>query len=514
MSGGRGSPLEGSPAGLEARPAPEQGAFVRPGLLRRKCRTVPRGFGASAAPPPTPHRRLSGASSIRRRHAVSPVFIPEADLIFRAASGAGAAFTASRRKRQAPARAVCGIPKLRFVRPIGAGFFASVALFREERDVLDDVLPRFFAVKENKDAFESEHTASYKQMLRSTLAWARLEPHPGIVPIYCAWKEHGRVKIQMEFCQGGNLLEYVEHCLLHASSLGWQPEVHLCRCLFDALSGLAHIHSHDLCHNDIKPGNMFLGGVPLRLMLGDFGHLRKKDDDADGDEGDVRYIPKEMLNGHFSPAGDVFMLGISFYEVIADVELPTTGAWHDLRQGKVPPLPPGLPEQVFHVLKRMMHPNPGQRPTAKELLETEIIKRYSKASLPQIDLFARSAEDDGDEDENKVHTPEQGPTLMHIGTPKEESPADTHRRKGDAGEAKTAPNPRYRLHTSDSFKIPLDADVDEDTSPANAKLELEREGDVIDDNLEGDEDGDIPDGVKQHNPRICLLNAFEQMDCL
>lgn len=437
----------------EHRPTPEPDAFKRTGELRKKVRSAPRErVGYTPRPPPTPYSRVfmvrnpaKVSRDLRRMMSPlspldpnSPMQSNDAQMLIPPKNDQ----QKPSQKRKKPTNATqpsYTIPRLHYLRDIGSGNFASVYLVEEIHDDAErqgaamaigsgsssassssnaratrsgrarqtkqgaDLLgtpprpplrspaPRLFALKENNEPFLStEVSLSYKSLLRSTNAWADLPEHPHIVKIICAWKEQGRIKIQMEFCQGGNLLDYVEVCLQTPSLRSKWGEPQIWRCMYDALSGLSHLHKHGLCHNDIKPGNLFMGGQPSRLMLGDFGHLRRPDDEADGEEGDVRYIPREVLENKFSFAGDVFMLGISFFEVVADVDLPDTGAWHHLRDGDIPPLPDGLSQELYNTLRDMMHPDPQKRPSAEELLQRDSIAQAKLTALPDLDIFQTS----------------------------------------------------------------------------------------------------------------------------
>ncbi len=390
--------------------------------------------------------------------------------------GAGtAASTASRSE----------IPELRFVEAIGAGTFAAVSVVREVRS------GRLFALKENSKRFESHQAKSFMQYKRATLAWASLAPHLNVVPIYCAWVEPGFLRIQMELCRGGTLLHYVDWCMLEAgpcgsgsgrSSLssmstdsgsgGWEAspwdEAQMWRCLGDAAAGLEQVHRSGLCHNDVKPGNMFLGGdgspgSPRRVMIGDFGNLRRCHEQLEGDEGDFKYLSKDALEGgRATTAADVFSLGISFYEVVADVVLPEVGMWHQLREGMVPPLPArnapapsqGLEgplalqpppqqqqqqqqrrlqqqqqqhqllfqprkealagqrvaeDQLYALLCRMMDTRPQQRPTASEVLAHPMVQLHRGTPLREYSpLFLGANERAGTASRDRSLTPVAG----------------------------------------------------------------------------------------------------------
>lgn len=53
-----------------------------------------------------------------------------------------------------------------------------------------------------------------------------------------------------------------------------KPEIlNLCTCLYSALE---HIHSKQIIHRDLHPGNVFINLNPLTCVLGDFGFATKK----------------------------------------------------------------------------------------------------------------------------------------------------------------------------------------------------------------------------------------------
>ena len=57
----------------------------------------------------------------------------------------------------------------------------------------------------------------------------------------------------------------------------------------------------------------------------------------DAVEGDSRYLARELMQGQFSTAADIFSLGISLLELACDLELPSGGpTWQQLRAGELP----------------------------------------------------------------------------------------------------------------------------------------------------------------------------------
>lgn len=85
----------------------------------------------------------------------------------------------------------------------------------------------------------------------------------------------------------------------------------------------------------------------------------------------------EVLSGTISPAADVFSLGLAALELVTDYDLPINGdLWNDIRELK-------LPLEMIHILTdiqlkdllfRMIQSDYKQRPTAKDVLDSPIIR--------------------------------------------------------------------------------------------------------------------------------------------
>ena len=123
---------------------------------------------------------------------------------------------------------------------------------------------------------------------------------------------------------------------------GYIPEEVLRKIIRDILLGLSELHSKDIVHLDIEPGNI-LKGVNDVYKLGDLGMARfltKITEDVNLPEGDCRYIAQELLSRDvlaFLPdlkKSDIFSLGITAYELLTLQDLENNGeSWRNLRNG-------------------------------------------------------------------------------------------------------------------------------------------------------------------------------------
>lgn len=209
--------------------------------------------------------------------------------------------------------------------------------------------------------------------------------HNNIVRNFSCWKEEGNVFIQNEYCNGGNLEEYVKRYVMTESQL-YSLVLQMCY-------ALKFIHSMGLAHMDIKPGNIFLclenkGGNNndermdglenkgiedgIVFKLGDLGHVAKIDETHYVDEGDCRYYPRELLEDkldHLDRA-DIFSLGLTVYEAAGGGPLPNNGEkWHELRNGNLKYLPQHT-KRFNDILTHMINPDPEKRPSVADLIET------------------------------------------------------------------------------------------------------------------------------------------------
>jgi len=185
-------------------------------------------------------------------------------------------------------------------------------------------------------------------------------PAPSHAPARSAWLESDVLHIQMELCAGG--------ALRVGQPLGAPTLRRILRC---TAAALAHLHACGIAHLDVKPDNIFdCGGG--RYALGDLGTatlLQGGGPPCKGD-GDARYLPKELLHGHYGALdrADVWALGASGLELARGEALQASGEEYSrLRSANPTKDVPGLPPPLMALLRRCLSEFPTQRPAAATL---------------------------------------------------------------------------------------------------------------------------------------------------
>ena len=149
------------------------------------------------------------------------------------------------------------------------------------------------------------------------------------------------------------------------------------------------LHTAGIVHRDLKPSNILMpreGG----LKLADFGLSAIITDQATMDQGSVRYMAPEILQGQpATPKSDLYALGMVAYELLAGRDNFNESfrtilrdqrnqsmrwvKWHTNARAKVTPLDQlieGLPPSLSQLVARMMEKDPARRVgSCTELME-------------------------------------------------------------------------------------------------------------------------------------------------
>jgi len=143
----------------------------------------------------------------------------------------------------------------------------------------------------------------------------------------------------------------------------------------DICAGLAHVHSKDVVHLDLKSDNIIL--VDGQAKIADFGAsrpLRRLHDSMDLC-GTVPFMSPEIICGRPRDAStDIWSLGVTLYEMMTGAP-PFQGEFHAIAFSigclKVFPALPlhfGASQKIQSLIAQCTQVDPLARPTAQELL--------------------------------------------------------------------------------------------------------------------------------------------------
>lgn len=193
---------------------------------------------------------------------------------------------------------------------IGMGGMGTVY---KARDIMD--ASKTAAVKVIREEF-TQDPVRRKRFLMEAAIIDRLD-HPNIVRIIERGEHDNRLFIAMEYLQGQSLRERITKNLK-------LPVKDARTIMLQLLDVIAKLHQEGIVHRDLKPENIMLlqqGRSKNFVKLLDFG-LAKTEGITQLTEsgtilGTIGYLAPEILSGErFSFAGDVYALGIIFYEMI------------------------------------------------------------------------------------------------------------------------------------------------------------------------------------------------------
>lgn len=253
---------------------------------------------------------------------------------------------------------------------LGYGQFSHVYLCRNRLDGLN------YAIKTSKQTILG---TCYEQIAwRELCAYAILTSHENLVRYYSGWIESdGRFCLQLEYCNGGCLENYIEKNLFNEQQL-----ITFIHQLSDVLT---FMHGKDLAHMDIKPSNIMLcqyDNNDIIYKLTDLGHVSQISSCQIDEDGDCRYLALEIIQKYNSKKlsldkCDIYSLGLTAYVCATNYNLPKQGnEWQELRLNiseylyTIPQCSKELNDFIF---KRMCNIDPNQRPTASEILFDTII---------------------------------------------------------------------------------------------------------------------------------------------
>ncbi len=187
--------------------------------------------------------------------------------------------------------------------------------------------------------------------------------HPNITRCYAL--EHAREGryLVLEYCEGGTLRELIDQVERGL----WLPVKQVLGFVDQILAGLDHAHRQGVIHCDVKPENILLKPTPQgwQLKLTDFG-IARHPQPAPGEisaTGSPAYMAPERFYGQFSPASDLYAVGIILLELLTG-RRPFSGSPSQLMHAHLNQpfvCPEGIPKPLQALLEVALRKLPLRR---------------------------------------------------------------------------------------------------------------------------------------------------------
>lgn len=262
------------------------------------------------------------------------------------------------------------IGQFRLVEEIGSGGMGIVYKAHSIRDKTDTAAVKIL----RQELFKDE--TGRKRFMQEGAIIDKLD-HPNIIKIFQRGEYKDRLFIAMELLQGETLDTRIEK----QGKIDLQEGVHI---MAQVSGALQLIHGKDIIHRDLKPSNIMLtekDGDANFVKLLDFGLAKKKFQTRITGTGiligTINYMsPEQLADSEFTPASDIYSLGVTFYEMLTGRPLfpgeTTNEIIRDiLESSPIEPVRfrPGMPAELNDLIMKMLEKEKETRPVITEVFE-------------------------------------------------------------------------------------------------------------------------------------------------
>ena len=218
-------------------------------------------------------------------------------------------------------------------------------------------------VRPHSAALQAQYEATLNDVYEEAQTLSSLH-HAQVVPVYDIFRAAGSLFFVMPWLEGGSLRDKIE--------AGEQPtREESVRWLLALLSALEYLHSRQITHRDLKPGNIMFDadGNPVLVDFGSaLNRATKVDTTTQGEFSPVYASPEQVSGkGRIGPWTDLYSLAATWYELLTGTQ--PEPAQQRLAQDDLVPLPHGA-TVLEHSIMQNLALNASERcQTAREWQE-------------------------------------------------------------------------------------------------------------------------------------------------
>ncbi len=244
-------------------------------------------------------------------------------------------------------------------------------------------MEKLYAIKEFRKRNKNESEKSYIKKLTSEFCIGSSLHHENVIQtVDLIQNEQQQWCEVMEYCAGGDLCNMIQHKHLTADEANTY--------FIQLIHGVAYLHSMGVAHRDLKPENLMLDAKGC-LKITDFGEAEVFQSPYERSPhkskrccGSQPYMaPEEFIQSEFDPRPiDIFACGIIYLAMIYN-RLPWKKPHLDdpnyryytqnIEFGFA--MIDRLPHGPRELIRKILNPNPDNRPSMREILSDEWFKQ-------------------------------------------------------------------------------------------------------------------------------------------
>ncbi|EAY07620.1 CAMK family protein kinase [Trichomonas vaginalis G3] len=259
----------------------------------------------------------------------------------------------------------CSIHKYGFKKLIGKGGFSFVYLVESEDDhkkYCAKVTPL------NNDIILGVKIDPLEAEIKALMSLS----HQNIIRLYDHFTENNCFFIILEYCQLGSMQD-----TLNKKGLPKEQFINYAR---QIVSALTFVHSKNIAHRDIKPGNILIDSLG-HIKLSDFGiSITNANNMIEPFSGSLLYMPPEIIlkKPHNPMQADIWSLGVLFAYMINGRAPWQCDNVNSLRTCIIAgdfKLRANTPPEIIDLISKMMRIDPNERPSVAEILNYKLFEK-------------------------------------------------------------------------------------------------------------------------------------------